>query len=297
MNLPQLLLVDDSAAIVAFEAAALSGLYSLATASDGGEALAKIREIKPALVLLDLSMPVMDGDQVVAAVRADRSLDDVAIVIVSTERARAEACLREGANAYLPKPLKADELRATVARVLDEVAVKLQAGSLGVLFVRVGGAEIGLALEHIEAVTLMPATRLLASGPEYLREMIDFRGRPMAVLDLARRLGLAWERPIEDRNLVVVRVGDTAIAISVDVVREPSLVPRSEVIERKAFGVANHQPLHKTLEAIVKTTNGPVAVLDPAALFSFEALALLRTALDDVQKHAQPAAAPSLVEQ
>ena len=282
MNLPQLLLVDDSAAIVAFEAAALSGLYSLATASDGGEALTKIREIKPALVLLDLSMPVMDGDQVVAAVRADRSLDDVAIVIVSTERARAEACLRVGANAYLPKPLKADELRATVARVLDEVAVKLQAGSLGVLFVRVGSAEIGLALEHIEAVTLMPATRMLASGPEYLRELIDFRGRPLAVLDLAGRLGLAWERPFEDRKLVVVRVGDLAIAISVDEVREPAVIPRSDVMERRSFGGGEHEPLHRTLEAIVKTPHGPVAILAPATLLAPEALALLRAALDDV---------------
>jgi CheY-like chemotaxis protein len=284
VNLPQLLLVDDSAAIVAFEAAALSGLYALATASDGGEALAKIREIKPALVLLDLSMPVMDGDEVLAKVRADRALDDVAIIIVSTERSRAEACLKVGAQGYLPKPLKADELRATVARVLDDVTAKLHASSLAVLFVRVGKADLGLSLQHIEAVTLMPATRLLASGPEFLRRMMNFRGRPLGILDLARRLGIPWERSIEERKLVVIAVGgELSIAISVDDVREPLLVQRSDVVERRAFGGGEHDPLHKTLEAIVKTPEGPVPVLDPAALLSPESLDVLRAAIDEVR--------------
>ncbi|MFO0669321.1 MAG: response regulator [Polyangiaceae bacterium] len=278
-TLPQLLLVDDSAAIVAFEAAALSGLYTLATAADGGEALTKIRELRPALVLLDLSMPVLDGDQVVEQIRADHAFDDVAIVIVSTERARAEACLRAGAQAYLPKPLKADELRATVARVLDEVATRRAADSLALLFVQVGNAELALALDHVRAVTLMPRTERLASGPDYLREMLNFRGRPVAVLDLARRLGLAWARPLEDRKLVVVGVDDVSIAVSVDEVREPSLVARADVTDRRAFGGAGHEPLRHTLEAVVKGSHGLVAVLDPKALLSSESLAWLREAL------------------
>lgn len=291
MNLPQLLLVDDSAAIVAFEAAALSGLYSLATASDGGEALAKIRELKPALVLLDLSMPVMDGDQVVAEVRNDHSLDEVAIIIVSTERARAEVCLRAGANAYLPKPIKADELRATVARVLDEMSVRKNAGSLAVLFAQVGGAEIGVALDRIEAVTLMPATKPLATGPEFLHEMIDFRGRPVAVLDLARRLGLRPRVSLEERKLVVVTVEGRSIAVTVDEVREPELVPRSEVVDRRAFGGADHQPLRMTLEAVVKTPRGPIPILDPSALLSPEALGVLDQALAQLRARADLAPA------
>lgn len=282
-ELPQLLLVDDSAAIVAFEAAALSGLYTLATAADGGEAIAKIRELRPALVLLDLSMPVLDGDQVVEQIRADHTFDDVAIVIVSTERARAEACLRAGAQAYLPKPLKADELRATVARVLDEVATRRAADSLALLFVRVGDAELAIALEHVRAVTLMPRTERLASGPEYLREMLDFRGRPVAVLDLARRLDFAWTRPLEERKLVVVGVDDLVIAVSVDEVHEPALVPRADVTDRRAFGGAAHEPLRHTLEAVVKGARGLVAVLDPNALVSPEALAWLREALASVR--------------
>jgi CheY-like chemotaxis protein len=290
LTLPQLLLVDDSAAIVAFEAAALSGLYSLATASDGAEALEKIRDLRPALVLLDLSMPVMDGDEVVKEVRGDRSLDDVAIVIVSTEKGRAEECLRVGANAYLPKPLKADELRATVARVLDEIHARKQAASLAVLFVRVGGAELGVALEHIRSVTLMPRTEPLASGPEFLQEMVNFRGKPVAVLDLARRLGRRWERAFEERKLVVVGINDVTIAVSVDEVREPELVPRSEMVARSAFGGADHAPLRTTLEAVVNRPQGPVAVLDPMALLAPEALAQLSTALDRLPPFEKPEA-------
>lgn len=283
MSLPQVLLVDDSAAIVAFEAAALSGLYSLATAADGVEAIAKIRDLKPVLVLLDLSMPNMDGDEVVKLVRGDRTLDDVAIVIVSTERSRAEDCVRGGANAYLPKPLKADELRATVARVLDEVASKREASSLAVLFVRVGGTELGLALSHIESVALMPATRPLASGPPYLNQMIDYRGKPVAVLDLAVRLGRASECALEDRKLVVVAASDLTIAVSVDEVREPELVSRTSILERGAFGGGDHEPLRETLEAIVKRPTGPVAVLDPSALLSSHSVSRLLAALDRVE--------------
>lgn len=289
--LPQLLLVDDSAAIVAFEAAALSGLYSMATAADGAHALDKIRELRPALVLLDLSMPIMDGDEVVREVRADRALDDVLLVIVSTERQRAEACLRLGANAYLPKPLKAGLLRATVARLLDQAKAAKQAASLAILSMSVGGLELAVPLARVRAVALMPANRPLPTGPHFLRTMVDFHGQPLAVFDLAACLDVSFEKPLVDRKLVVVAIGEVTLALAVDDVHPPLVVPDREIIVKRAFGGAGHAPLDATLEAIVKTDRGPVAVVDPGALISPEALPSLRAALDAAGASAEAARA------
>jgi chemotaxis signal transduction protein len=171
------------------------------------------------------------------------------------------------------------------------VATRKDAASKAVLFVRVGGAELGVGLEHIRSVALMPATQPLASGPEYLNEMINFRGQPVAVLDLARRLGREWERSLEERKLVVVGIRDLTIAVSVDEVREPELVARDAVVERAAFGGSEHDPLRQTLEAIVKRPQGPVAVLDPAALLSSQSIARLLTALERIAESG--ASAPS----
>lgn len=266
--LPQVLLVDDSAAIVAFEAAALSGLYALSTASDGAAALQRIRDVRPALVLLDLSMPIMDGDRVVEAVRADTSLDDVAIVIVSTERERAQALLKLGANGFLPKPLKADELRATVARVLEEVARRQASATVPILPLRIGRVELAVNVERVLAVSLMPRTIPLPAGPPFIKEMLDVHGEPVALFDLAERLGEPHELSRVDRKLVLMRAGDRVIAFAVDEVREPMLVPRSEVVLRASFAGGEHEPLRAVLEGVVRRPEAPLPLLDAAALLS-----------------------------
>ncbi|HYZ90574.1 MAG TPA: response regulator, partial [Myxococcales bacterium] len=120
MSLSHLLLVDDSEAVLAFEKAALSGHYQVSTAANGREALVKLLELKPAAVLLDLSMPEMDGDEVLARMRADPQLTRIPVIIVSSEKQRAEACLRAGARAFLAKPVRAQDLLPLVDRVLAE---------------------------------------------------------------------------------------------------------------------------------------------------------------------------------
>ena len=91
MSLWHLLLVDDSEAVLAFEKAALAGHYQVSTAVDGRDALLKVAQLKPAAVLLDLSMPGMDGDEVLARMRADPQLARIPVIIVSSEKQRAEA--------------------------------------------------------------------------------------------------------------------------------------------------------------------------------------------------------------
>src|SRR5262245_26059049 len=107
MSRPTLLLVDDSEAVLAFEMAALSAHYTLRTAHDGRQALDALAELRPAAILLDLSMPVMNGEEVLEALQRDPALCDIPVLVVSAEAVRGEECLRKGASAFLAKPFRA----------------------------------------------------------------------------------------------------------------------------------------------------------------------------------------------
>src|SRR5579863_6021852 len=102
--MPRVLLVDDSETALAYGRAALSERYAISVATDGVEGLAAIRSQRPAAVVLDLSMPRMDGEEVLAAMLADPELRRIPVIVLSAEADRAQACLRAGAVAVLPKP-------------------------------------------------------------------------------------------------------------------------------------------------------------------------------------------------
>jgi serine phosphatase RsbU (regulator of sigma subunit) len=90
--------------------------YDVASVADGAEALALLAERPPDLLLCDVSMPNVDGLEVLERVRADGL--DVAVVMTTafgSERVAIEA-LRRGADDYLRKPFHGEEFRAVVER-------------------------------------------------------------------------------------------------------------------------------------------------------------------------------------
>jgi DNA-binding response OmpR family regulator len=116
---PKVLLVDDEEAITANLTPFLerSG-FSVAVGNDGLEALRLVSEFKPALIVLDVLMPEIDGREVLRRLR--RSNDRTPIILLtqvgeSTERAMA---LEEGADDYLNKPFDPHELVARIRAVL-----------------------------------------------------------------------------------------------------------------------------------------------------------------------------------
>jgi DNA-binding response OmpR family regulator len=97
----------------------LEGYEVVATAADGREALDKIAELKPDLVILDIMMPKMDGLEVCRRLRADPALAKIPVILLS---ARAQDMdIREGldigAAAYLTKPFDPVELLEVVGRL------------------------------------------------------------------------------------------------------------------------------------------------------------------------------------
>jgi CheY-like chemotaxis protein/chemotaxis signal transduction protein len=270
--LPHLLLVDDSEAVLAFEKAALSGHYAISTAANGREALEQLRRVDFNGVLLDLSMPEMDGDEVLQHMQRDSRMAQVPVVVVSSERHRQEEVLRKGARAFLAKPIRAQELIPLVGRILEDARKLARAGNLAVLAVHAGQVEVGLPIESVLSVHHQLATRPLPLGPSYLSKMVVIFGEPVPVLDLPRRLGVKHTTPLDQRKLVVVQDEAAQIALCVDGVRDPEEIPAGDVTPKEKLAGTDHGLLRDALVAVAQTPRGPLPILEPRALLSRELL-------------------------
>lgn len=115
---PYILVVDDDADFRSGLRMALEMKgYQVEEAANGEEALAKLMEKPPLLVLLDLQMPVMNGREMLQRMRADAGLQDLPVVIISGFGFEWEAELM-GAQGYIGKPFEPEELQKTIANLL-----------------------------------------------------------------------------------------------------------------------------------------------------------------------------------
>jgi DNA-binding NarL/FixJ family response regulator len=95
--------------------------YAVLTADDGREGLAIARDEKPDLILCDVMMPVMDGHDVLHALRNDASIRGTPFIFLTAkgEKRDQRAGMNLGADDYLTKPVTADDLLAAVGARLD----------------------------------------------------------------------------------------------------------------------------------------------------------------------------------
>lgn len=281
MGLPSLVLIDDSEAILAFGQAVLSPHYTVITATNGERGLEEVRRAKPAAVLLDLSMPGMPGEEVLRALQADATLREIPVVIVSSEKIRGEACIAAGAAAYLPKPVRADDMIALVGRVIEQSRAKRAREGLAIIVVGVGPLEVGIPLDVVEHVTWQPATMQLPASPSYVSEFFILRGEAVVVLDLATRLGVEHAQPVLERKMIIVEQGGLRLGVCVDRVRDPEEIPPADA---SPVGEAMHID---GVQSVVKTSRGPVPVLSPHALLSRGVRRELEDLLRELAKEAR----------
>ena len=113
-----ILVVDDYAdALVSTARILATAGYQVAQAANGTQALLMIRELRPALVLLDVVLPDLSGLEVLRQVRADATLAGISIVLLSGQRIDAvnqAAGLEGGADGYIARPVATSELLARV---------------------------------------------------------------------------------------------------------------------------------------------------------------------------------------
>ncbi len=168
-----ILVVDDFPDTVALYEALLSEEgHRVRTAPGGVEALAKVEEREPELVLLDVSMPGMDGVEVLRKLRARRGGGPAVLMLTAARREphAIEAGLREGADAYLTKPIDGRELLARVRAAIESFRLKRmyeaqRRDHIAMLVhdLRHPLSSLGLLAEVIESEDLSPEERKAAT--------------------------------------------------------------------------------------------------------------------------------------
>jgi CheY-like chemotaxis protein len=141
MTTKKILLVDDTNLFLEMQKGFFerSGCQVLA-AKSGTEGLAKIRSEVPDLVLLDLEMPDMNGDEVCGLAKKDKRLKKIPIVMLSSrsDQKAIKKCQKAGCDNYLTKPITQKKLLDETARILKihqrkDVRVSVQMEVEGVL--------------------------------------------------------------------------------------------------------------------------------------------------------------------
>jgi len=94
--------------------------YDVATAANGQEALAKIAELKPGVVLLDIKMPGMSGMEVLQQIRTNWPETCVVMATAAADVQTAVEAMTKGAYDYITKPFNRDDLLLKVQRAAEK---------------------------------------------------------------------------------------------------------------------------------------------------------------------------------
>ena len=188
-NKSQILLVDDSAMNRMILKEILGGDYSILEAENGQECLEKLQTEAEniALVLLDINMPVMDGFEVLKAMNANHTIEDIPVIMISSDD--SDAAIRRsyelGANDYVNRPFDARivyrrvtntiKLYAKQRRLVQMVSDQIRAREnntdmlVGVLshIVEFRNGESGAHVRHIRIITELLLHRLLEISSQY----------------------------------------------------------------------------------------------------------------------------------
>jgi len=119
--MPIVLVVDDELAITdLLETILTDGGYRVLTACNGKQALAKMTDAMPDLILLDFMMPILDGAGMLRAMAATPAYQHIPVIMISSlnEEVIAQKC--GGYAAFLRKPFRVAAVLKTVARVLGD---------------------------------------------------------------------------------------------------------------------------------------------------------------------------------
>lgn len=170
----KILIVDDD-----IDSLKLIGLmlqrhgYEVVAASAGNQALQKAVEEKPSLIILDVMMPDLDGYEVARRLRADRTTEDIPIIMFTAKTLIDDKVegFAAGADDYLTKPTHPAELASRVKAILARSASKVQAGadSKGNKILGVFGVKGGVGTTTI-AINI--AASMLQAGDNPL--LVDF---------------------------------------------------------------------------------------------------------------------------
>lgn len=214
--------------------------HDVREAADGVEALRVLGGERPDVIVLDLTMPRLDGWDLLVQLKAKGGeLAAVPVILLTAiegdpERIRAGI---EGAVRYLTKPFEADDLRAEVARALSEPERDQRRRAAGEALERLaaiergGPPDAGAARPRLsrlgppaESPTRRPAARLAPDAVAALsprqRELLDAVASTPTVLEAAERLGVSRSNVYASLRRIARRLGVATVPDLVTLARE-----------------------------------------------------------------------------
>jgi len=117
MAIQNILLVDDSKTELHFLSELLKKRgYRVRTAENGEEAMRRLGEEKPDLILMDVVMPGQNGFQLTRSISRDARYSDVPVIMCTSKNQETDKVwgMRQGARDYVVKPVDADDLIAKI---------------------------------------------------------------------------------------------------------------------------------------------------------------------------------------
>jgi signal transduction histidine kinase len=128
-HLPLVLVADDNADMREHIQAILLNRFKVVTAVNGQDALQKVQELKPALILSDIMMPVLDGIGLLKEIKKNRATAHMPVILL-TARAGEESKIvgwETGADDYLTKPFSSKELIARISSQIRTQQIRAEA--------------------------------------------------------------------------------------------------------------------------------------------------------------------------
>jgi len=119
---PIILVVEDSPDNMITARALLQETYTVIEAGDGRAAIEQARAHMPNLILMDISLPVMDGIKALSGIRKDSTLQHIPVIALTASAMKGdrEEILAYGFDAYISKPIDGGLLEQTIKETLDD---------------------------------------------------------------------------------------------------------------------------------------------------------------------------------
>lgn len=118
----RIIICDDDEGILESTALVLDNAgYEVTKLQDSTKLLDKAKEIKPALIILDLWMPLLSGEEAALLLQKDKSTKDIPIIILSAHKNTQQISENIGAIDSISKPFDIDELENKVKKYTDHI--------------------------------------------------------------------------------------------------------------------------------------------------------------------------------
>jgi signal transduction histidine kinase/ligand-binding sensor domain-containing protein/DNA-binding response OmpR family regulator len=173
------MIVDDSSDFVEFMTSVLGEQYNVMAALNGKEALNKIEHQRPNLILSDVMMPEMDGNELCRAIKRNPETEDIPFVMLTARMAEEQKIIgmENGADDYITKPFNIDMLNMRIANLIKWSTTKKSSSS-------------GKIEPHIKEIKITSLDKqFIETATKYVEDNLD--NSDISVEDMSEKLNMS----------------------------------------------------------------------------------------------------------